>query len=89
MTWKSSPSSGGAAKQGGQILVNAWRRVRDISHKEYIPSSTLALPWIKLSVLEENSDIRKCGQWLDSQPFGIFYKAEKTVSYPMSNGTKI
>jgi len=56
--------------------------VRDISHKEHVPSGTLALPWIKLTALEENSDIRKCGQWLDSQPFGIFYKA--TVSYPIS-----
>ena len=49
---------------------------RNISHKEYVPSSILALPWIKPSVLEGNSDIRKCGRWLDSQLFGIFHRAK-------------
>jgi len=58
-----------------------------ISHKEYVPSSILALPSIKPSGLEENSDIRKCGQWLDIQLVGILIKPKKC--YPISNRAEI
>ena len=58
--------------------IGQW--VHNISHKEYVPSSILALPLIKPTVLEENSDIRKCGRWLGSQPFGIFHIAKMSAT---------
>jgi len=63
-------------------------RICDISHKEYVPSSILALPLIQPSSLEENSDIRKCGQWLDIQLFGILRKPNNTLLPNVHQGKK-